>query len=542
MSKSLAGNCRSIPICRFIFLIFTSLILYFVTFVSVDFSTLSTGNIASFTTFLFHNFANPTISHKPESPFDHSSRNFSTQTSSNDATTWSNNEFDSEILPLVAFNAIKNVTEIHKQDDPHPGSECSGRYIYVYDLPSQFNEDLLKNCDSLIRWFNLCPYLSNMGFGPRVDCKYNSKGVLPKNKSWFKTNQFSLEVIFHNRMKHYKCLTNDSSLASAVFVPFYAGLDLGRFLWGFNTSVRDALSENLVNWLKERPEWRRMWGRDHFLVGGRVSWDFRRETEKESEWGSKLMFLPESKNMTMLSIETSLWTNDFAIPYPTYFHPSNDNEVFAWQRTMRKRKKPYLFSFVGAPRPDSEESIRGEIIKQCQSSKKLCKFLDCNDGGTNCDEPANVMKVFERSVFCLQPSGDSYTRRSTFDSILAGCVPVFFNPGSCFKQYLWHFPKNYTQYSVFIPENEVREKKISIGETLLKVPKDEVLAMREEAIRLIPSIVFANPTSSLKTLEDAFDIAVKGVLERVRKVRKAIEDGKDPGIGFAELNTKRLEM
>ncbi|GMN70574.1 hypothetical protein TIFTF001_039614 [Ficus carica] len=267
-------------------------------------------------------------------------------------------------------------------------------------------------------------------------------------------------------MKHYKCLANDSSLASAVFVPFYAGLDLGRFLWGFNTSVRDALSENLVNWLKERPEWRRMWGRDHFLVGGRVSWDFRRETEKESEWGSKLMFLPESNNMTMLSIETSLWTNDFAIPYPTYFHPSNDNE----------------------------------------------------------------------------PSGDSYTRRSTFDSILAGCVPVFFNPGSCFKQYLWHFPKNYTKYSVFIPENEVREKKISIGETLLKVPKDEVLAMREEVIRLIPSIVYANPTSSLKTLEDAFDIAVKGVLERVRKVRKAIEDGKDPGIGFAELNTKRFEM
>ncbi|GMN70600.1 hypothetical protein TIFTF001_039638 [Ficus carica] len=343
-------------------------------------------------------------------------------------------------------------------------------------------------------------------------------------------------------MKHYKCLANDSSLASAVFVPFYAGLDLGRFLWGFNTSVRDALSENLVNWLKERPEWRRMWGRDHFLVGGRVSWDFRRETEKESEWGSKLMFLPESNNMTMLSIETSLWTNDFAIPYPTYFHPSNDNEVFAWQRTMRKRKRPYLFSFVGAPRPDSEESIRGEIIKQCQSSKKLCKFLDCNDGGTNCDEPANVMKVFERSVFCLQPSGDSYTRRSTFDSILAGCVPVFFNPGSCFKQYLWHFPKNYTKYSVFIPENEVREKKISIGETLLKVPKDEVLAMREEVIRLISSIVYANPTSSLKTLEDAFDIAVKGVLERVRKVRKAIEDGKDPGIGFAELNTKRFEM
>jgi hypothetical protein len=31
--------------------------------------------------------------------------------------------------------------------------------------------------------------------------------------------------------------------------------------------------------------------------------------------------------MTLLSIESSSWNNDFAIPYPTYFHPSKKSQV-----------------------------------------------------------------------------------------------------------------------------------------------------------------------------------------------------------------------
>ncbi|OMP07375.1 Exostosin-like protein [Corchorus olitorius] len=229
-------------------------------------------------------------------------------------------------------------------------------------------------------------------------------------------------------MKKYECLTNDSSIASAVFVPFYAGLDMSMYLWGYNISVRDSASLGLVKWLAEKPEWKRMLGRDHFLVAGRIAWDFRRQTDNESDWGSKLRFLPESKNMSMLSIESSSWNNDFAIPYPTCFHPSKESEIFEWQDRMRRQKRQYLFSFAGAPRPEYQNSIRGKIIDECLASKNLCKLLDCNYGATNCDNPVNVMRVFQSSTFCLQPPGDSYTRRSIFDSILAGCIPVFFHP------------------------------------------------------------------------------------------------------------------
>ncbi|XP_061369184.1 probable xyloglucan galactosyltransferase GT14 [Gastrolobium bilobum] len=410
---------------------------------------------------------------------------------------------------------------------------CSGRYVFIQEIPSRFNYYLLENCQSLTRGtdkHNMCPYMKNLGFGPEIG---DSQGVLTNKSSWYATNQFLLEVIFHNRVKNYECLTNDSSLASAIFVPFYAGLDVSRVLWVSNLTVRDSSGRDLVQWLANRPEWKKMWGRDHFLVSGRISWDLRRQYDSESYWGSKFRFLPESLNMSMLAIEASSWNNDYAIPYPTSFHPSKDSEVFQWQSKIRHQKRPYLFAFTGAPRPENEKSLRGNVIEQCRASS-ACKFIDCSNVGENCDNPINVMKVFESSVFCLQPPGDSYTRRSIFDSMLAGCIPVFFHPGTAYSQYQWYLPKNRTKYSVYIPVKDVKEWNVNVEKVLVGIPKDEVFAMREEVIKLIPKLIYADPRSPLEKLEDAFDLAVKGILERIEKVREAIRNGRDPSIGFAD--------
>ncbi|KAK9154313.1 hypothetical protein Sjap_001793 [Stephania japonica] len=394
---------------------------------------------------------------------------------------------------------------------------CKDKYVYVYDLPSNFNSDILKNCKAISLWINMCHYLTNMGLGPRLG---GSQGVFTV-KGWFATDQFALDVVFHNRMKQYKCLTKNSSMAAAIFVPFYAGLDVSPYLWGYNTSMRDSSALELVKWLAARPEWKVWDGRDHFLVAGRITWDLRRTTDEDKDWGSNLMELSEAKNMTMLVIESSPWHgNDVAIPYPTYFHPSTDNQVFEWQNRMRRLRKRYLFSFAGAPRPKLTGSIRNHIIKQCQASKKRCKLLECNRGGDKCHHPSNVMKMFQSSTFCLQPPGDSYTRRSTFDSILAGCIPVFFHPGSAYVQYLWHLPRDFSKYSVLIPEDEVRKGKTDIESRLRSISAMQVKAMREEVIRLIPRVIYADPRSRLETIEDAFDIAVEGVIERVKKAKR----------------------
>ncbi|CAL9225243.1 unnamed protein product [Arabidopsis halleri] len=351
-------------------------------------------------------------------------------------------------------------------DDPSPDSSCSGRYIYVHELPYR---------DSMV----ICLIIA------------------------LRLPEFMLEVIFHNKMMNYRCLTNDSSLASAVFVPFYAGLDMSRYLWGFNISVRDSSSHELMDWL---------------VV--------------QKEWGRILRFLPESRNMSMLSIESSSWNNDYAIPYPTCFHPRSVDEIVEWQELMRSQKREYLFTFAGAPRPEYKDSVRGKIIDECLESKKQCYLLDCNYGNVNCDNPVNVMKVFRNSVFCLQPPGDSYTRRSMFDSILAGCILVFFHPGTAYAQYKWHLPKNHSSYSVYLPVKDVKEWNIKIKERLIEIPEERVVRLREEVLRLIPKVVYADPKYGLDGNEDAFELAVKGMLERIEEVREMMRQGKDGSDGF----------
>ncbi|KMT00102.1 hypothetical protein BVRB_1g019260 [Beta vulgaris subsp. vulgaris] len=412
---------------------------------------------------------------------------------------------------------------------------CLGRYIYMHDLPPRFNRDLVTKCETLRKEFNFCRYVENDGFGSQLTINDSAENMMSR-ESWYATHQFILEMIFHRRMKQYECLTPNSSLASAIYAPFYPGLEVSRYLWGgFSSSVKDAGALDFTTWLKGRPEWEHMSGWDHFFVTGRLTWDFRRPTYMGPDWGSKLMKLPETRNMTLLTVDSSPYAyNDFAVPYPSYFHPSHDNEVLQWQEWVRKAKRSYLSAFAGAPRPNITTSIRGELISQCKNaSTNHCKLVSCapNDK-VNCNSPDYIIKAFMMSDFCLQPPGDSGTRRSTFDAILAGCIPVFFHPGSAYTQYFWHLPKNYTSYSVFIPQEGIKNGTVSVVEILLQIPQNVVTAMREMVIGLIPNIIYAR--NKLTTTEDAFDITINGILQRIEDFRGDIQEGKDPRSKFPE--------
>ncbi|KAL9666085.1 hypothetical protein QQ045_000407 [Rhodiola kirilowii] len=409
-------------------------------------------------------------------------------------------------------------------DDP-----CIGKYIFVHELPRKFNYVLIDQCESLsYHAKNMCVYLQNDGFGPPIFRNSISEGGF-KAGSWFATDQFTLEVIFQSRMKRYECLTNDSSSADAIYVPFFAALEAGRNLEGKSVAVRDKVPIELMNYIASRKEWKVFNGSDHFFVAGRIAWDFRRSKDNDSLWGNKLMRLPQSDRISMLTIEsTTYYKNEVGIPYPTYFHPSSSEEIYQWQRKVTRKKRKYLFSFAGAPRR-WQNSIRNEVISQCLAAEKECVLISCKDmTDKKCHNPISVLKLFQSSNFCLQPPGDSPTRRSTFDSIISGCIPVFFDLKSGPEQYTWYFPRNYTKYSVYIPNEDVKANKTDIRKVLSRIPAAEVKAMRSEVIKLIPRIIYANRRSKTEEMEkDAFDIAVEGILNRVKNLKRKKSDLQD---------------
>lgn len=436
-------------------------------------------------------------------------------------------------LPLLNSFTFDQNPSPEQQPPPAPApaeDRCAGRYIYMYDMPARFNEELLRDCRALRPWTaeGMCRYVANGGMGEPMG---GDGGGVFSERGWFDTDQFVLDIIFHGRMKRYGCLTGDPAAAAAVFVPFYGSCDLGRHIFHRNASVKDALSEDLVGWLTRRPEWRAMGGRDHFFVAGRTTWDFRRERDEGWEWGSKLLNYPAVQNMTAILVEASPWSrNNLAVPYPTYFHPETAADVAAWQRRVRAAARPWLFSFAGGPRKGNG-TIRADIIRQCGASSR-CNLFHCHGAAASgCNAPGAVMRVFESSRFCLEPRGDTMTRRSTFDAILAGCIPVFFHEASTFKkQYQWHerdadadndnATVDRRRYSVVIDPDDVVEGRVRIEEVLRRFSDDEVAAMREEVIRMIPRFVYKDPRVRFEgDMRDAFDITFDEIMARMRRIK-----------------------
>ncbi|KAK3143930.1 hypothetical protein QOZ80_4AG0306750 [Eleusine coracana subsp. coracana] len=411
---------------------------------------------------------------------------------------------------------------------PADAGACGAGLVYVYDLPPEFNHDLVDDCESLWPWYSFCPYLDHGGFGQRAATLPVFLDVTPNTSlpNWYNTDQFQLEVIVHRRLLPHPCRTTDPARAAAFYVPFYAGLDVGSHLWGDNATVadRDRAGLRLLRWLRNQTSFRNSGGWDHFITLGRITWDFRRYGD--DGWGTRFVLTPGMENVTRLAIEADpLDAMDVAVPYPTGFHPRAARDVRAWQRHVLALRRRTLFGFAGAPRAGFRDDFRDVLLEECEDAGRArCRSVDCT--GTRCtDNGAAVLKLFLGTKFCLQPRGDSFTRRSLFDCMVAGAVPVLFWRQTAYDQYRWYLPARSRgeerEWSVFIDPRELRVGNVSVREVLEGFSQQRVRRMRERVVEMIPRIVYASSPDGLGGgMADALDVALDGVLKRFRERRR----------------------
>ncbi|KAI5400641.1 hypothetical protein KIW84_065503, partial [Lathyrus oleraceus] len=418
-------------------------------------------------------------------------------------------------LALTQTAAIHNGTVLDSSPTIDNNDQCGSGRVFVYDLPKFFNQEILDNCDNLNPWSSRCDALSNDGFGQSAT---GLAGIIPENllPSWYWTDQFVSEIIFHNRILNHKCRTMEPESAAAFYIPFYAGLAVGKYLW-LNSSTakeRDRHCEIMLTWLQEQPHYKKSKGWDHFLTMGRISWDFRRS--KDEDWGSSCIYKPGLRNITRLLIERNPWDYfDIGIPYPTGFHPDSYSDVIRWQSFVRERRRNSLFCFAGAPRRTFRNDFRTILLNQCRESGGSCRTVDCT--GSRCfNGTSAITETFLDSDFCLQPRGDSFTRRSIFDCMVAGSIPVFFWRRSAYFQYQWFLPDEPGSYSVYIDRDAVKNG-TSVKAVLESYTKEEVSNMREKVIEYIPRMVYAKHSKGIDGVKDAFDFAMEGVFTRFKE-------------------------
>lgn len=399
---------------------------------------------------------------------------------------------------------------------------CQGRRVHMYNIPLSFNTDLLELCEGgLVPWIKFCKHYQNYGFGELVNASNAIFG-----DDWYRTDAYMLEVIFYERMQSYPCLIDTPANADIYFIPFFAGLDALPYLYN-ETKRFHQQGLDLLAWLRQNAteSWRRYGGHDHFMIAGRTAWDFAIPEEGNKDWGTSLFDLDAMKHVTFMVLERRPWRpNEQAIPYPVGFHPSSSASLKLWIQRVRDTVRTALFSFSGAVRPQQVGSIREILSQQCVNSSNKCSRLDC--ASIKCSHnPEPIYESLLHADFCLQPRGDTATRRSTIDSIVSGCIPVLFHKDTAETQYTWHLPPELNTYSVFIPEDCIMNGTCIVKDILMQIRPSQVRKMREKLISMIPSVVYRDPSAaslSRTVMSDAFDLAIEGMRRKVDLLKAAL--------------------
>jgi len=395
--------------------------------------------------------------------------------------------------------------------------KCAGRYIYVYDLPPQFNQKIVVECHNDPVWPHICEDLSNRGIGEQFVLESNDSlsNILLPHDAWYRSTQWTLEHFYHERFKEYPCLTDDPEKAAFSYIPFYGALDMTQNLWNRTMAHRDRMCQRLVGWLQNSRHWQVTGGHKHLLVLGRIAWDLTRQ-EFEDGWGSPILSLTELENVTKVLIEKDHYRQDqMAMPYPSSFHPYADDQIVSWQRTMLSSQRNHLVLFAGGPRAGKTFSalLRDELMRQCLNSSRClllrCDIIDCERN------PQILTQNFLNSVFCLQPPGDSPTRKGVFDCLVSGTIPVIFDENTIYQQYMEYLPKKGRSYSVLFDGHAVLDGKIDVLEELHQIPTNTIAAMQMTINGLLPNIIYSKPGSNVST-RDAFDITIDSLLHRFR--------------------------
>lgn len=394
---------------------------------------------------------------------------------------------------------------------------CTGRTVYSYKLPLEFNLALVELCKT--QPGSKCPHIENEGMGKRLE---TTDSLLPPGK-WFDTKQDAAEVLIHALLlKTYGCLTRNPDKADLFHIPYYAGLDYFKVAQARGLRARRSqvpLGPKLAAWLKDKRHFRRRMGADHFMVVGGPAALYQHKSA--GEWAAPLLELPALQKVTKLLLDWAPgFQNTVAIPHPTKFHPKSARDIKVWQRHIDQLNRERLVSYAGYS--SSSPTLKRALARQCQGSPKECSYVDCAAKGM-CHDVGEVVGWHASSTFCLLPPGYALGRQAIFDAMVAGCIPVSFDNSTTREQYPWHLPADRTSFSVAIAPRGVVKGTTNALDVLRKISAGRVKALRRKIIyQILPNLLYKHIRGKSFMTKDAFDLSIDHMVEKARKADSPI--------------------
>lgn len=161
-------------------------------------------------------------------------------------------------------------------------------------------------------------------------------------------------------------------------------------------------------------------------------------------------------------------------------------------------QRVHLVSYMGSLQGSkSAVAIRTSLVAACKAAPSELCTSDASATGSGASvtregeqKTAASLRLKRRSVFCLEPPGYSPPRKSMVDSILCGCIPVFFFRPRQYDRYLPLFMAEWApNATVRIPP---QTKGVDVLRRLAEMPPEAVAAMQatiaSHAHRLVYSL------------------------------------------------------
>lgn len=394
--------------------------------------------------------------------------------------------------------------------------------FYIYDWPA-YIDDVWPPAGATLH--NKSAY--NHIFRPN-----NGAGeMLDADVGLFQTWQFSLYKNIISRMKVSKHRTFDPAEATAFIIPFDLGVH--SYIDHLNGIPRLAsphgwLAQQLLRaHSKDKALYWKYYGHNHFVFLGITAYQM-------VGIGVKTFFMQICQNCTTITIETSPTRTAikgrtrkhwYAVPYPSSFHWHQGITNVPWELTSSSPERTILALFIGSLRTSqpNSNSLRRLLFNQCKDEPS-CEWHQTPHSCTGVLNATSTMLMLRKAVFCPAPTGDSITRKSLFDSLVAGCIPVLFSRASL-TQYAWHLSEqDVDNVSVYIPLKSINSGDANFI-TVLKALSPEEVARKQAAVRKIAPLLqysivpdsAGNGTDGrhwAPPMEDAADVIINRILDR----------------------------
>jgi len=374
--------------------------------------------------------------------------------------------------------------------------------VFVYDLPPRFNHDLYE-CFYGTPWEAM-----NRGLGNFVGHIYD----MPL----YATDQFALEAVFHSRLLSRKdLLVSDPAEANVFYVPYYAHLAYRclravrhstspKELIPFYGAGAEKLDKELWEYVGRQPWIHRHKGADHAMIAGAIGAEVTGTTPDQCTIGMQI----EARKFTMGAMEHTDPMMGYPsarmvpVPYTSSLHCTARDRCGAPAHAPQDRG--VLALFIGSPH---RSALRKSILDNFKYNTSLVKMVDPGRTLGFMSHMQYYFDLMSNSTFCLEPGGDSPTRKGFFDALLAGCIPVVFE--ECFLKSLpfsGMLSEKHEDFMVLI-----RDPRTTL-QVLLEIAETRLDSMREAGRRVAWQLNYAVPGS--KDSGDAVELFLQEALSK----------------------------